>query len=167
MNINLAGEIPNSLANGPGLRYVVFVQGCPHHCEGCHNSHTWEFEDNFIDDVDNVYERILNNAPYIDGVTFSGGEPFSQPKALYELAKKIKELGLSIVCYTGYTYEELKAKSIYRDLDTTYRNRLLETVDVLIDGKFEINNQEGHHQYAGSKNQRYLILENGKIKEKL
>lgn len=165
MDINLAGEIPNSLANGPGLRYVVFVQGCPHHCEGCHNQHTWEFKDNYIDTVDNVFERILKNTPYLDGLTISGGEPFKQPKAVYELAKKVKEnLGLSIVCYTGYTYEQLKQMSMYRDIDTTYRNKLLNIVDILIDGKFEVDNQEGHHRYAGSKNQRCLILENGDIK---
>lgn len=164
MNINLAGEMPNSLANGPGLRYVIFVQGCPHHCEGCHNQHTWEFKDNFVDSVDNVFNRIKENADLIAGVTFSGGEPFSQAGPLSELAKKIKEeLGLSIMSYTGYTYDELKQMSFYRDMETTYRNRLLNTIDILVDGKFEINNQEGHHKFAGSKNQRVLYLKNGNV----
>ena len=82
----------------------------------------------------------------------------------FNTSKRIKEeLGLSIMSYTGYTYDELKQMSFYRDMETTYRNRLLNTIDILVDGKFEINNQEGHHKFAGSKNQRVLYLKNGNV----
>lgn len=161
--LNLAGEIEDSLANGPGMRYVLFTQGCNHHCLGCQNQHTWEFKDNLLLDVDDVFEKI-KNMPFITGVTFSGGEPFCQAEDLYLLGKRIKEeLSLNIMIYTGYTYEELIQQSCLCSMEMTYRLRLLEITDILIDGKFEIDNQENSHKYAGSANQRVLYLKGGEI----
>lgn len=157
--INIAGIIKNSLSNGPGMRYVLFVQGCPHHCNGCHNNHTWSFNENRLMTIDEILQDIKKEIPLIQGVTFSGGEPFDQPKSLSILAKRIKdELGLTVMSYTGYTYDEIKNCSILRDCDSTYKNKLLDTIDILVDGKFEINNQEGAHEWAGSSNQKVYYI---------
>jgi anaerobic ribonucleoside-triphosphate reductase activating protein len=163
--LNLAGEIKNSLTNGPGLRYVIFTQGCSHspHCKGCHNIHTWSNEPNLLISIDDMFKNIEKELPLIKGVTFSGGEPFDQAKELFELAIKCKSLHLNVLCYTGYTYEELQQISLLRSMEATYIRRLLESVDILIDGKFEIDNQENHGLYRGSKNQRMIYLDKGKI----
>ena len=163
--LNLAGELKNSNANGPGLRYVIFTQGCSHspHCKGCHNQHTWSNKPNLLISVDDMLEKIKNEIPLIKGVTFSGGEPFDQAKDLYELAIKCKQLGLNVLCYTGYTYEEIQEMFLLRSMDFTYKKRLLDNIDILIDGKFEIDKQENHGIYRGSSNQRMICLNNGKI----
>lgn len=95
MNLRLAGTVSNSIVDGWGLRYVVFVQGCNHRCSGCHNKHTWDFEDGFEREVDNLFEDIKSDK-LLDGVTFSGGEPFEQAEGLAVLAEKIKPFGLDI-----------------------------------------------------------------------
>lgn len=157
--INVAGIIKNSLSNGPGMRYVLFVQGCPHHCKGCHNEHTWPFKDNRLMTVDEILEDIKKEMPLIQGVTFSGGEPFDQPRELSILARRIKdELGLTVMSYTGYTYDQIRSCRILRDCDSTYKNQLLDVIDILVDGKFEEDNQEGAHEWAGSANQKVYFL---------
>lgn len=163
--INLAGEIKNSTANGPGLRYVIFTQGCSHEekCEGCHNTHTWDDKANKLYSINSLTLDIVNELPLITGVTFSGGEPFDQAKELARLALKLKEFNLNIMCYTGYTYEELQNLFLLKDIKYTYMKRLLENVDILIDGKFDINKTENSGLYRGSSNQRMLYLKNGKI----
>lgn len=151
--INVAGIIKNSLSNGPGMRYVIFVQGCPHHCDGCHNEHTWDFKDNRLMTVNEILEDIKNEMPLIKGVTFSGGEPFEQAKELTVLAKRIKnELELDVMSYTGYTYEEIQNSNSISKKD------LLENIDILVDGKFELNNIEGAHIWAGSANQKVYFF---------
>mgnify|MGYP004724510683 FL=1 len=74
MKIRMSGVVEESIVDGPGIRYTVFVQGCPHHCEGCHNPQTHDFNGGYEDDTYNIYSKIMEN-PLIDGVTFSGGEP--------------------------------------------------------------------------------------------
>lgn len=163
--INLAGEIKNSNANGPGMRYVIFTQGCSHtkKCEGCHNTHTWNDAPNKLIPVDEMALDIVSEMPIIQGVTFSGGEPFDQAKPLFELALKLKAAGLHIVCYTGYTYDELQGLFLMRSMEFTYMKRLLEQVDILIDGPFDIRKTKNAGLYRGSSNQRLLYLEKGKI----
>ena len=161
--INVAGKIFNSLTNGPGLRYTLFTQGCPHHCVGCHNEHTWKFEDVELIDSDVIFNSI-KEMPYISGVTFSGGEPFMQAEALYKLGKRIKEeLGISLMAYSGYTFEEIKAFGLMRSEEMQYKVRLLNILDILVDGKFEVDKQEGALKYTGSTNQRILYLKGGEI----
>ena len=161
--INVAGKIFDSLTNGPGMRYALFTQGCPHHCVGCHNEQTWKFEDVELIDSNDIFEEI-KGMPYITGVTFSGGEPFMQAEALYKLGKRIKEeLGLNLMAYSGYTFEEIKMFGIMRSEEMQYKVRLLNLLDILVDGKFEVNNQEKAPAYAGSANQRVLYLKGGKI----
>ena len=98
--VKLAGVIKESIVDGPGIRMTVFTQGCPHHCEGCHNPETWDFEGGFDCEI----EKLINTAkkdPLLQGLTFSGGEPFAQAKPLAKLAKMCHENGYNVFCYTG------------------------------------------------------------------
>ena len=88
----MCGIEPESIVDGPGFRYVLFVQGCPHHCHGCHNPETWSFNAGYDMTVNEIFEEICAR-PWLRGVTFSGGEPFEQAPALLELAKNIKARG--------------------------------------------------------------------------
>ena len=106
MELRIAGTANDSIVDGPGIRFTIFTQGCPHHCEGCHNPQTHDFSGGKLADTDELLDRIRSN-PLLDGVTFSGGEPFCQAEALAELGSRIRSLGLNIVTYTGYTFEEL------------------------------------------------------------
>lgn len=106
----LSGIEPESIVDGAGIRYVIFVQGCPHHCPGCHNPKTHPFKGGAPADIPAILAEIKEN-PLLKGVTFSGGEPFCQAEELVELAKKIRsELPrLDITVYSGYTLEQLQA----------------------------------------------------------
>ena len=113
MKIRLAGIIENSINNGEGIRKVIFAQGCKHHCKGCFNPSTHDFNGGYECDTDKIIERI-NNDYMIDGVTFSGGDPFEQAEAFAEIAKNINP-ELNIWCYTGYTLQEIIDKANEKD----------------------------------------------------
>ena len=104
--IKVAGIVKESIVDGPGIRLVVFGQGCKHHCPGCHNPESHSFEGGELMEIDSIMELVKEN-PLLDGVTLSGGDPFEQSESFAILAKKVKELGLNIITYTGYTYEEI------------------------------------------------------------
>ncbi|MCH6268210.1 anaerobic ribonucleoside-triphosphate reductase activating protein [Neobacillus citreus] len=140
---------------GPGLRYCIWVQGCPIHCEGCFNPHTWDPNGGRLMDIDEIYEdikRTLEASPELEGVTFLGGEPFSQAQALTTLAQKIKELNLSIVTFTGYEYE-----AILKSPNSSWHSLLKET-DLLIDGPYIQSQHDLGRPWIGSKNQQYRFL---------
>ena len=105
-NLRISGVVAESIVDGPGFRYVVFTQGCPHHCPGCHNPQTHSFEGGYDADIPAMLEEIRRD-PLLDGITLSGGEPFCQPEALIPLAKAVKEMGKTVFAYTGYTLEQL------------------------------------------------------------
>ena len=149
--IRVAGVIRESIVDGPGIRFVVFCQGCPHHCEGCHNPTTHPFEGGTMTPISKLVEQIRKN-PLVKGVTFSGGEPFCQCAGFASLAQELKKFGYHITAFTGYTYEELLARE---DEDT---NRLLSLIDLLIDGRFELEKKDLRLQYRGSTNQRLIDL---------
>ena len=86
--MRIAGIVEDSIVDGPGLRMTVFVQGCPHHCPGCHNPETWDAAGGMEVEVDEIVKKYLSN-PLLDGITISGGEPFDQPEACAELLSKI------------------------------------------------------------------------------
>ena len=109
MKIRVAGIEKESVVDGPGLRFVLFVQGCSHRCSGCHNPGTWDFDGGQEMDTEEILKQI-EGTRLIRGVTFSGGEPFEQAAACALLAERIKGMGLDIVTYTGYTFEELSAR---------------------------------------------------------
>ena len=154
MEIRIAGTVQDSIVDGPGLRYVVFVQGCPHRCEGCHNPETHEFEAGRLTDTDALFEECTEN-PLTKGVTFSGGEPFCQAQALYELACRLKARGYHLMAYSGWTFEELLAKSEREE----YVGRLLNILDVLVDGRFELSKRSLTLNYRGSTNQRLVDVQ--------
>lgn len=147
MKLRIAGIVEESIVDGPGIRLVVFTQGCKHNCVGCHNPETHSFTGGKLVDIDSIVEMVKSN-PLLDGITLSGGEPFEQVKECTYLAKKIKELGLSVVTYTGYTFEEILKDERLREL-------LLYT-DILIDGKFDITKKSLDLQFRGSSNQRII-----------
>ena len=149
--IRVAGSVNDSITDGPGLRYTLFVQGCPHHCPGCHNPQTHPFEGGSLRDPKEIGEEILKN-PMLSGVTLSGGEPICQAKALLPLCRMVREAGLDIAIYSGYTFEQLLEME---DEDVT---ELLSLCDVLIDGPFLLEQRSLALLFRGSKNQRILNL---------
>ena len=162
MKIRMSGVVTESIVDGPGIRYTVFVQGCPHRCEGCHNPQTHDFAGGYDDDTDALYEKIIKN-PLLDGVTFSGGEPFCQAKSLAQLGKKLKNHGLGVMAYTGYTIEELLKNAN----DSNGYMELLSTIDYLVDGRFELALKSYECHFRGSTNQRIIdvpkTLEKGNV----
>lgn len=154
MEIRIAGTVEDSIVEGPGLRFVVFTQGCPHHCDGCHNPETHDFAGGKVTTTDALFEQCMEN-PLCSGVTFSGGEPFCQAEALYELGSRFKSAGKHLMCYSGWTFEELLAKA-QREESV---GKLLSIADVLVDGKFDISKRSLSLQYRGSSNQRLINVQ--------
>lgn len=153
MNIRLAGTCNDSIVDGHGIRYTIFVQGCPHHCDGCHNPQTHDFFGGYVDTTEHLIDEILEN-PLLDGVTFSGGEPFCQANELFYLGSAIKSIKpqLDIITYSGFTFEHLfKNANQYNG----YLN-LLKISDMLVDGKFEKDKQSYDLVFRGSSNQRFI-----------
>ena len=144
----LAGIVENSIVDGPGLRTALFCQGCPHHCPGCHNPETWAFEGGTELSVELLAEKLIAN-PRCRKVTFSGGEPFAQAEAFAALGRRLRQEGFELASYTGYTFEELLSGS------PAWR-KLLETLDVLIDGPFLLEEKSLELNFRGSRNQRVL-----------
>lgn len=149
--IRLAGVVRESIVDGPGIRFTIFCQGCPHNCEGCHNVSTHDFAAGKDVSLEKIINAIDEN-PLLQGVTFSGGEPFSQPGPLAELAKVIKSRGKNIYAYSGWTFEQLLEKAKTDD-DIM---ELLSNIDVLIDGPFILKQRDLSLQFRGSTNQRII-----------
>lgn len=149
--LRLAGVIRESIVDGPGIRMTVFTQGCPHHCKGCHNEQTWDFECGYESSTERILEEAQKD-PLLKGLTFSGGEPFSQAENMAILAKDAKALGYDIFCYTGYTFEKL-----VQEFDTHPEYKaLLEQCDWLVDGPFVLEKRSLMLKFRGSTNQRIL-----------
>lgn len=151
MEIRIAGTVDDSIVDGPGIRYTVFTQGCPHHCPGCHNPKTHAQDGGYTVDTEKIVAQLRAN-PLLDGLTLSGGEPFEQPAACTELARHAHVLGLNVWCYTGYTCEVLLTAK------KPAWEALLQQVDVLVDGPFLLGERSLELQYRGSKNQRLLDM---------
>ena len=151
MKIRLAGVANDSIVDGPGIRFTIFVQGCTRRCKGCHNPQTHDFNGGYESSTEELLQKILSN-PLLDGVTFSGGEPFEQAEALYDLGKKLSEKGYNIITYTGYTFEYL----IQNANEKNFYKELLSVTDFLIDGEFEIDKKSYELKFKGSSNQRIL-----------
>ncbi len=99
-SIRIAGVVRESIVDGPGIRFVIFCQGCPHHCQGCHNKVTHDFDGGYICETDKILQAIDDN-PLLDGVTFSGENPLASPGVFLTLAKAIKKRNLHIMMYSG------------------------------------------------------------------
>ena len=149
--LRLAGVIRESIVDGPGYRLVVFAQGCPHHCPGCQNPDTHSFSGGYESDVGRIMQAVQKN-PLLSGVTFSGGEPFCQPEAFLELARAVHATGLNVMCYTGYTFEQLCAGRA----EHPAWEPLLKEIDILVDGPFVLAEKSLALRFRGSKNQRII-----------
>ena len=149
--MKIAGLVQDSIVDGPGLRFTVFTQGCPHGCPGCHNPETHDISGGKEVPVEDVVEEMLSN-PMTDGVTLSGGEPFMQPGDCAEIAERAKAAGLNVWAYTGYTFEKL----LELGKEEPAILRLLRQVDVLVDGPFVLEKRSLSIPWRGSTNQRLL-----------
>ncbi|MBE6071988.1 MAG: anaerobic ribonucleoside-triphosphate reductase activating protein [Clostridium butyricum] len=161
-NIRLSGIAYESLVNGPGMRRVFFSQGCKHNCDGCFNTDTHDFNGGELKNIDELINDVLEN-PMLSGVTFSGGDPLEQADKFAYMAKAFKENNLSIWCYTGYMFEYILEKQ--KERNGWYD--LIRSIDVLVDGRFDINKKDENLKYRGSSNQRIIdvkkSLESGEI----
>ena len=159
--MRLAGIIEESVVDGPGVRFVVFAQGCFHHCRGCHNPETWDPQGGKEMTVKEVVKMIRKKQKKIRGITLSGGDPFLQAEEMAALAREAKKLGLDVVTYTGYVYEELLA------LDLAGARDLLDASDILVDGPFMLEYKDISLPFRGSRNQRVINLaetrKNGRV----
>lgn len=151
--IRLAGVVRESIVDGPGFRFAIFCQGCPHGCPDCHNPETHDFEGGSETSFERILEEIDKN-PLLAGVTFSGGEPFCQAQAFAALADEIKQRDLDIVTFTGYTYEKLREMA---EKDKAIGD-LLSKTDILIDGPFVKAEKDLTLQFRGSRNQRIIDM---------
>lgn len=151
--IRIAGVVRESIVDGPGLRFVVFCQGCPHGCRDCHNQATHDFNGGYDCEISKITEAVKAN-PLLDGVTFSGGEPFCQPEAFCALAAELRKIrsDLNIMTYSGYTYEELKA------MNDEAVDKLLSVTDLLVDGRFIAEQKDLTLLFRGSSNQRIIDM---------
>jgi len=148
MYVRLSGRLCESIVDGPGLGYVLFAQGCPHKCGGCHNQHTHNFSGGFDMSIKDILNEMDEN-PFLSGITLSGGEPFCQPEPMLTLAEMVKSRGKSVVAYSGWTFEELMEMSNEDD----NIKKLMYTVDILIDGRYEESKKDLKLPFRGSSNQ--------------
>lgn len=159
--VKISGIIDESIVDGYGIRFVIFTQGCPHHCPECHNPQTHDFDGGKTVDINDLFSQINEN-PLLKGVTFSGGEPFCQPQPLSELADRLhRETKLDITVYTGYTLEQLQAMS-----DPSVA-RLLKETDILIDGLFIAEQKDLTLTFRGSRNQRIIDMNKTRAANKI
>ena len=148
--LRIADLVNDSIVDGPGIRFTIFTQGCPHHCPGCHNPQTHDSQGGQWMDIDAIYQKIAAN-PLLDGLTLSGGAPFDQPAPLAALCARVHTLGLNIWAYTGYTWEALQARPADDPVHT-----LLTQLDVLVDGPFILAQRSLEIPFRGSANQRLI-----------
>lgn len=142
----------DSIVDGEGLRAVIWTQGCPHGCPGCHNPQTHAF-DGGTSVASEILLKQLKAHFYLDGVTFSGGEPMAQAAACGELAQAVHQLGMNVWCYTGYTWEALM------EAQNPDQRAFLEQIDVLIDGPFLLAQKSLNLRFRGSANQRLIDVQ--------
>lgn len=154
MKVRLAADIqPDSILDGDGIRTIIWFQGCSHNCKGCHNPQSQDFNGGFEVDIEEIFKQI-DELKYQNGITLSGGDPFFQPEAALEIARYAHKKNLNVWSYTGFTYEQLielsKRKPIIKEL--------LDNLDVLIDGEFELEKKSFECKYRGSTNQKIIDL---------
>ena len=148
--MRIAGLTQDSIVDGPGFRFTVFVQGCGHHCEGCHNPQTHDPAGGKEMTVEEIIREMRSN-PLTDGLTLSGGEPFDQAEDCRKLALAAKESGLNVWSYSGYRLEQL--------LQDEEKAALLKELDVLVDGPFVLAERSLALAWRGSRNQRVIDVQ--------
>ena len=151
MLIQIHDLIPQTRAEGPGLRFCIQVQGCSIRCKGCALPQTWSPHEGKTMRTRDLIKYILET-PDIQGITLLGGEPFEQAEALSEIAEQVKAHGLSVVTFSGYSFKKLK------DSKKKHDQRLLQTTDLLISGPFQQNQMDLTRPWIGSRNQEFHFL---------
>ena len=150
--LRVGARVPVTRVEGPGARYAVWVQGCSIRCPGCCNPHLFDPGLGSSLAVDALLAEVEGAGPAIEGLTVLGGEPFDQAAAVARLAEGTRALGLSVMVFTGYTVEELRARHDAAAL------ALLRVTDVLVDGRYEAARPERNRRWVGSENQRFHYL---------
>jgi anaerobic ribonucleoside-triphosphate reductase activating protein len=150
--VRLGARVALTRAEGPGARYALWLQGCSIRCPGCCNPHLFDAGAGEAVPAARLLEEVAAVRDTIEGVTLLGGEPFEQCAALVAFARGVRAMGLSLVAFSGYTIEELRAR---RDPETA---ALLALTDVLVDGRYEAGRPERERLWAGSTNQRFHYL---------
>lgn len=151
----IAQIVPATEAEGPGLRFAVWFQGCPLRCPGCCNPEFLPFRGGTTTTVAELIGRLndqVRATPTLEGISLLGGEPFAHAAAGAVLAEEARRLGLSAMIYSGYTLEDLRAKG---DADV---DRLLAQTDLLVDGPFLREQPDTARRWVGSTNQRLHFL---------
>ena len=149
MKLRVFNILKKTKVEGPGTRYCIWVQGCSRHCKGCQAVHTWPHNGGKLIEVKEIIADIAAQKD-IEGVTFLGGEPFEQPEALGIIAENVRKAGLSVLCFTGALIEDLRVNPLNK--------KLLNNIDLLIDGEFMIDKVDYSRPWCGSSNQRYHFL---------
>ena len=147
-SIRISGIEWEAIVDGEGIRYVIFTQGCPHHCLGCHNPQTHSFDSGKLVLIEDILDDISKRKDWIDGITLSGGEPFCQIGQCSIIAKQAQKMGLSVWCYTGYLFEDLYGQGA----------ELLNYIEVLVDGPFVQAEKSLELDFRGSRNQRVIDI---------
>ena len=146
--MRIAGTLPSSMVNGDGIRYVVFVQGCAHRCQGCHNPETWDFDGGVELDPKWIAYDYIRHAHLLDGITLSGGDPFYQPKECLKLLALLPK-GTNVWIYTGFEYEEIRHTALARAADVLVTGPYIEALRC--EGRlYGSINQEIHRKEGGS-----------------
>ncbi len=146
--LNVAEIIENSYANGPGLRSVIWLQGCNLHCNGCYNKDFWPFVQKNIFTPKKLISKIIQNEN-IEGITLSGGEPLLQYPALLNFLKLTKKKGLSVICFTGFNFNEVRESKM---------RKILKYIDILIAGPYIEDLSTYKIPLVSSSNQELIFL---------
>jgi len=149
--MNIAHIEEQSFIYGPGCRFVIWTQGCSIRCKDCWNKDMWSFETKNEISTDKIFEKIINEKKYIEGITILGGEPFDQYENLLTLIKQVRKTDLSIILYTGYRLNELKDKN---------RTEILDYIDIIITDRYDKNYRTENGGLIGSSNQEIIFLTN-------
>jgi anaerobic ribonucleoside-triphosphate reductase activating protein len=150
VDININSYIPMTNVEGPNTRFCIWVQGCSIRCKGCANFHMWNSADGTIYDVEDMVELIASYKEKIEGITFLGGEPLEQIEAVTYISKKVQELGLTVLVFTGYDYQEISSRQDVKEL--------IKHIDMLIDGKYDETQRDFSRAWVGSSNQNYYFF---------
>ena len=154
-SLRVADIVQDSIVDGPGLRLAVFVQGCKHDCPKCHNPQTHNIFGGKTIDISEIVSALKKNQ-LLSGLTLSGGEPLLQPQPLLELCTIVKGMGKNIWLYSGYTWKEIQQLCLH---NLTIR-KLLDNIDVLVEGRYIDELRDLNLEFRGSSNQRIIEFKN-------
>ena len=147
--MNIAHIEEQSYIYGPACRFVIWTQGCSIRCKDCWNKEMWSFKVKNEISTKKLFKKIISEKTYIEGITILGGEPFDQYEELLNLIKQIRQTDLSIILYTGYSFNELKDKN---------KTEILNLIDIIITDRYDKNYRTENGGLIGSSNQEIMFL---------